>query len=564
MTRPPQRYLQQRVSRRQLLRAAGGTAAVLSLLPLTGCSGTGASRNGGGVATATSVPDRPDILNPGPPRRGGTFATSEAADFGTFDPHLGIALASAYFPRLYNVLVNQSATKPAYFYFDLASSYENPDAATFVFKVRPGVKVGPNDLGVPERDLDGEDVRVNLARIKSTPEANNYAFAHEYIDNVAVAGDAVTIRTTKPYAWFMNRIGLFFNTIAPRELLAGDLSRLTQRAAGAGPFRLISVAQGQRAVFQRNPNYYRKDRATGDQLPYVDGIDLRVIFDRSAAHTAFESGQLQRYVPGDAGEARSLAPTYVIARDPNFAFVSFTMNARQKPFDDPRVRRAFSRAINRQDYVDIIYGGDAKPDGLVHWPLGSYALDPRDLAKTYQPFDLQDAKRLVSAVGGIRVKMMYPADALIEEHNRHLPIFLGQMEAAGIQIDRDPQAFSTWVANYSKVQYQCSLALNQTYETPELPLGFHTAAGPLGDGSYVRGLGDPEIEAAVKKANETLDLNARIATVHEAQRVIYAKDPILLPLVTPYMYQAYWKTVRNIPYGVGTTSYFLNTFSLDR
>ena len=98
--------------------------------------------------------------------------------------------------------------------------------------------------------------------------------------------------------------------------------------------------------------------------------------------------------------------------------------------------------------------------------------------------------------------------------------------------------------------------------TPETPLGFHTLAGPLGDGSYVRGLGDPEIEAAVKKANETLDNQTRITAVHDAQKLIYSKDPITFPLVTPYDYSAFARTVHDYPSGIGTSAFLINTFWL--
>ncbi|MEX2247830.1 MAG: ABC transporter substrate-binding protein [Dehalococcoidia bacterium] len=561
-----QRFADMRVSRRRMLRALGSGAVAAGLIPIAGCSsdsgGTGESR--GARTSTTTTPDRPDLLNPGGiPRSGGTFITSEAAEFGTFDPHLGIALASAYFPRVYNVLVNQSATKPEFIYFDLASSLETPDEQTFIFHIRPGVKVTPNSLGVPERDLDAEDVRVNLDRISSLPAANNYAFVHDYIDSTVAEGDTVTIRTTSPYAWFLNRIGLFVNTIAPRELLTGDPARMAQQAAGAGPFVLASLREGEGGRFERNPNYYRTGESDGARLPYLDAIDLRVIVDRSTARTAFVSGQMHRYTPSDALEAQDLASKFVIQRDPNFSYIAFTMNPRQKPFDDPRVRRAFSRAIDRTQYADIIYGGEAKPDGLVHWSVGSYALDPDELATTYQPYDVEEARRLVEQVGGIRVRMMYPAETLLEEHDKHLPIFLEQMRAAGIQIDSEPQALPAWIDNYRAINYQCSLALNQFYETPEIPLGFHTLSGPLADGTYVQGLGDPEIEAAVKKSRETLDINERIQAVHDAQKIIYAKDPMMLPLVTPYTYQAYWDTVHDIPAGVGTTAYLLNTLWLD-
>lgn len=556
------RYANARVSRRTWLRGTATVAAAASAVALAGCGTSGTPA----VATPRSVSsrsDQPDILNPGgPARRGGTFVTANSASFGTFDPHLGVAVASAYFPRVYNVLVNQSATKPEFLYFDLAESFETPDDATYVFKIRPGVKVAPNSLGVPERDLDAEDVKANLTRLMTDAATNQYGFAHQNIDTVTVQGNTVAVKTKGPYAWFINRVGLFFDCIAPRELLAGDLTRLADKTAGAGPYRLISVTEGERARFERNPNYYRKDAATGAQLPYVDALDVRVVFERAAQRTAFLSGQIHAYMVGTGAEARTLGDV-PIARDPAFAFISFTMNPQRKPFDDPRVRRAISRAIDRSAYVRIVYGGDAQPNGLVQWPLGSYALTPQELETKYQPFNLADAKALVNAVGGIKFKMMFPANTSIQEHGQHLPIFIEQMRAAGIEVEQDGQDFGNWIDNYHGLKYDSSLALNQIYETPELPLAFHTTGGPFGDKSYIQGIGDAEIDAAVKKVNGTLTLAARIEAVHAAQKIIYSKDPAFFPLVSPYAYVAYSKVVKNIPAGVGSTNYLLNEYWMD-
>jgi peptide/nickel transport system substrate-binding protein len=543
-----------------MLRAAGGATAAAGAAFVLGCGGNGSTT---GEPTSASGAGGMEVLNAAnPPQRGGTLVTANAANFGTFDPHLGIAVASAYFPRVYNVLVNQSATKPEFMYLDLAESFEVPDDRTFIFKIRPGVRIAPNDLGVPERDMDGEDVRVTLERIANEPASTNYPFASQHIDSVTVDADRVTVRTKAPYAWFLNRIGLFLNTIVPRELLTGDLSRLQTNAVGAGPFRLSSVTEGEAARFERNPHYYRHDENGGAQLPYVDALEVRVIFDKATQRTAFQSGQVHLYMTGSGDEARSLADA-VVASDPAFNYISFTMNPARPPFNDERVRRAFSRAINRQPFADIVYGGDARPDGLVQWSLGAYALSDDELASTYQPHDPADARSLAEAVGGIRVKMMFPASTPILEHDQHLPIFLEQMREAGIEIEQDAQDFGAWVTNYQSLNYDSSLALNQTYETPELPLAFHTTGGPFGDKSYIQGIGDAEIDAAVEKTSRIMDTAERITAVHDAQRIIYAKDPMMLPLVTPYLYLAYRKDVRNIPTGIGTSAYLINTYWLE-
>ena len=239
------------------------------------------------------------------------------------------------------------------------------------------------------------------------------------------------------------------------------------------------------------------------------------------------------------------------------------MNPERAPFQDPRVRRAISRAINRQQFVDLIYGGDAQADGLVHWPLGSYALPADELETTYQPFDLEEAKRLVEEVGGIRFKMAYPATTTIWEHGQHLPIFVQQMQEAGIEVRGGPAGVRDVGIVVSRLNYDSSLALNQMYETPELPLLFHTTGGPFGDKTYLQGIGDAEIDEAVRTANTTLDQDARVQAVHDAQKLIYSKDPAFLPLVSPYQYTAYSQKLHNIPSGLGTTLYSLTDYWLE-
>jgi peptide/nickel transport system substrate-binding protein len=555
-----QRYANARMTRRRALQAMGGIAVSAGAMVVAGC---GDSNGSIGQNTATAGrSDEPDILNPlNPPVPGGTYITANSANFGSWDPHTGIQVASAYFPRMYNLLLSQSPTKPEFVYLDLAESYEIPDDLTYVFNLRPGVRIAPNAIGVPERDIDGEDVRVTFERIKADPLANQYSFASKYVDRVTVNGDSVAITTAEPYAWFLPRMSAYNNTVPPRELVT-EPGRFTDVGVGGGPYSLVSVTENDVARFTRNTNFYGRDaRNNNHPLPYIDELEVRVIFDRLPQQTAFGDGQIHQYW-AETGEEASLYDGYPVSRDPVFAFIAFTMNPRKEPFTDPRVRRAISRAINRQQYIDLIYGGDARPNGLVHWPLGTYALSDEDLASTYQPFNLDEARSLVEEVGGIRFKMMYPANTTIQEHGQHLSIFTQQMREANIQVEEVPLEFSNWITGYQKIDYDSSLALNQIYETPELPLLFHTTGGPFSDRTYIQGLGDPEIDAAVAKANVLLDAEERLTAVHDAQKLIYSKDPAFLPLVGPYLHMVYSKRLHNIPSGVGTTFYSLSDYWL--
>ncbi|MBI5289795.1 MAG: ABC transporter substrate-binding protein [Chloroflexi bacterium] len=559
------RILTTRVTRRRILRGAGVAGAAAGAIWIAGCSDGKTPVDGitplAGTPSAGD-PTKPDYANPlDPPIAGGRYQAVAPAPFDSFDPHRAVGASTAVFPRIYNVLVQQSAQRPQVSVFDLAESLENPDDVTWIFKIRPGVRIGPNDLGVPERDLDGDDAVATFERIKAIPEAPNGAFVKEFLAGVTAGGGAMTLTTTKPYAWLLSRVGNFVNTIPPRELIADEASiaKLLDRSAGAGPYRLASSSEGEAARLERNPSFYAKDSA-GTQLPYLEGIDIRTITDRSAWRTAFVNGQVHQYTAEGKAEIDALSSDFFVVKDPLAQFVPVAMNPEKPPFNDPRARRAVSRAINRQQFVDRIYSGDAKPNGLVHWPAGedSYAFSAQELEEL-QPFDVAEARSLVEALGGLKVKLVYPAATNVALHSSHVPIFVEQLKAANIDIDDSPLEFTAWLATYRSRDYEMSLGLTQVIETPEQPLNWHTSNGPLGDRSFGVGIGDPDIDKAIENTKTILDVDARVKAVRDAQKLIYAKDPTFLPLVSGYNYNAYSNKVHNLPAGIGATALFVHS-----
>lgn len=567
------KYALRRISRRRMLQSAGVAGAAAGAVWVVGCgssdnNNTSTPTGGNGETPgATSEPQ-------GTPVRGGRYQIGTEVDFDTFDPHLSIAGGVAYFPRLYNALMVQSPVKTDFVFNDMAESLEQPDDTTYVFKLRPGVKIAQNQLGVPERDMDANDVVASFQRIKDLPQSNAYAFVGQWVDSVTPSddGQTVTIKTPKPYGYFMLRIGSAINLIAPKELI-DDPDKMKQAAAGAGPFVLNpgNYTEGQGAKLDANTNYYRKDESNNNaQLPYINGMDIRIILDRSAQRTAFQSGQIDLYSAQNKAESDQLmgSGNYHLVRQPVFTFVSFTMNPTRKPWDDDRVRKAMLHAIDRQVYIDRIYQGEAKANGLVHWPLGDFAL-PQSELDDLQKYDPAESKKLLESAGltlPVDVKIMYPANTIIEEHNDHLPIFLQQMRDAGFNVQEDAQPFGTWLDNYTNIQYDASLALNQVYEYAEFNMDWQHSEGPARNNIYGIGVGKlyPEIDAAIDESKSVTDPEEFPKKVQEVQRQIYDVGPGFLPIVSPYSFTLYQPYVKNIPEGLGSTGLFLNNWWLEK
>ncbi|MCH8161956.1 MAG: hypothetical protein IIB88_08685, partial [Chloroflexi bacterium] len=233
----------------------------------------------------------------------------------------------------------------------------------------------------------------------------------------------------------------------------------------------------------------------------------------------------------------------------------------REPWTDDRIRKAALHALNRQQFVDLVVGeGGGRPNGLVHWPLGDFALSPEELEEL-QPYDPAESRKLIQAATGsdsIDINMIYPVSD-IQFHDSHLPIFLQQMSDAGFNIKEDPQDFTTWLGSYTNVDYDSSLSLNQIYETAEIPLDWHAAGGPQGDGNFAIGIGSifPEVEEAILASKAATEPEAQIEAVLNAQRVIYEKGPAFLPIMSWVGFTMYQPFVKNIPEGLGATGLYL-------
>ncbi|MCH8065633.1 MAG: hypothetical protein IIC90_07375, partial [Chloroflexi bacterium] len=149
-----QRVHDERISRRRLLGAAGMGAAGLAVA--AACGGGGNGSDSDGLPTRVS----------GDPQRGGRYKLAIAVNADTFAPHISIAGATAFFPRIYNVLINQSAVRPDFIFHDLADEFEAPEPGglEWIFHIRPGVTIAPNDICIPELDLDAEAPTVCFER----------------------------------------------------------------------------------------------------------------------------------------------------------------------------------------------------------------------------------------------------------------------------------------------------------------------------------------------------------------------------------------------------------------
>src|SRR6266852_6210568 len=377
-----------RLSRRDVLAAGLAAGATLSALPLRSPTALWGAEVG-------------------QPKRGGILRV-RGFDPPHFDPHLTIApFTQSTVSFVYSRLVRHKVgadVRPGTFIVepDLAERWEEVDDTTYIFHLRKGVK-WHNKPPVNGRELVAEDVKFTFDRFL-TETANVDRYILESVDRVEVV-DRYTVKflLKEPYVWLLDVLAnpRSMWLIAPEVVEKfGDLKQ-AEHAIGTGPFLLERYEPNVKTVFKRNPDYFLPGQ------PYVDSVEWLVVDDASAGLAMYRTGQL------DAGpwhwwavrqqDLEALKKTH-----PNLMYQDFLsivshaiyMRTDQAPFNDVRVRRAISHAIDRQGIIDAVFiRGALTPAvsrGLPEW---SPRIDELGAGAKYYQHDPKEAKRLLAEAG---------------------------------------------------------------------------------------------------------------------------------------------------------------------
>ena len=163
-----------------------------------------------------------------------------------------------------------------------------------------------------------------------------------------------------PTGYFLNLLAYFPTFPVPRHVVEQHGAAWTQAGniVTNGPFRLEDLKPNQSFTLSRNPSYHGR---FGGNVQHVEGCLLR---DRSVTLQMYEAGDLDVcglllwHAEMDRVRQRH-AGEYFSAPRPAIDYVGFDLS--RPPFDDPRVRRAFVHATDREMLADIVLRGNASP-----------------------------------------------------------------------------------------------------------------------------------------------------------------------------------------------------------
>ncbi len=327
---------------------------------------------------------------------------------------------------------------------ELAERWEvSPDARTFTFYLRKGLKFASLPP-VNGRELTSADVKWTYEYWTRTGQFKDkklqqglHDWMFEGLDRIDTPDpQTVAVRFSEPYAPFLAYASSDSNPIVPREIYERD-GHLKDTIVGTGPFQLDREASqpGSRWAWKKNPDFYEAGK------PYMDGINWLVVKDDAAAFAAFKARQLDmlgnsslELSMGDVEEMKKLVPDAVIHQHSAATPWHLFVNTRVAPLGDVRIRRAMSQAIDRDEFIKVLMGGQGR------W---GFALLPPDTftgeeVKQYIKYDPEASKRLVAEAGfpnGLELEATYPGKDYGEEYITGLQLLQAQLKKAGITLN---------------------------------------------------------------------------------------------------------------------------------
>ena len=375
------------VSRREFLKGAiaVGGAAVASVV-LAACGTPASPAPAGNTPAAPAPTSAPAVLKP---KSGGKMTWAIENDPVNLIPFGAISTSNQWGKEfMYDSLVEWDKdllVKPA-----LAESWETPDAKTWIWHLRKGVKFHDGN------EVTADDVKYSIDLQANPPPPGIKIAQYPSIVSTEVV-DKYTVKfnmqgpdpTVLGYlAWSR------YSAIIPKG--AYDKMNLVTTGIGTGPFKLVEYIANDHVTYTRNKDFWKQG------FPYLDDMVLKILPDENARVAALRAGQVDGCtVTPDTANSLKNDPNLVILKGLFSAprQLQLTIKGDGKPWNKKGVRQAMNLAINRQDIIDKVYAGQAVLTGPVTTSYGDWFIPPDELAAKFYKQDIAAAKKLMADNG---------------------------------------------------------------------------------------------------------------------------------------------------------------------
>jgi peptide/nickel transport system substrate-binding protein len=399
-----------------------------------------------------------------------------------------------------------------------------PDGLTVTIPVRTGITFAD---GTP---FDAEAVRTSLMRHLTHPESQRASEMGPITSITAPDASHVVISYEKPFAPITAALADRAGMILSPKALTEEGDDFGDHPVCVGPFKFVSRVPQTSITVERDPGYY--DAAD----VHLDTITYRIMSDANIRAANLRSGDVQvadTISPQDV-DALAKDPDLRVLQAPSLGYQSVWINVGNvdgvgkptKPINtpiakDPRIRLAFSHAIDRQTLVDTVFNNWFEPACSPIAPQTVYATDASNACPDFDP---AESRRLLTEAG---VKIPYHIELQVtnsQDQLRYAQALQASVVEGGFDLEIVPVEYSTLL----------DVQKNGTFEA--LALGWSGRIDPDGNTSRFlatgksanyAGFSSSTLDDLLSRASQTTDVAERASLYGRAVELLQKENPIV-------------------------------------
>ncbi len=304
-----------------------------------------------------------------------------------------------------------------------------------------------------------------------------------------------------------------------------------------GAYKLEKWEHNSTLSMVKNPEYYDQDSVKAEKLAF------HLQDDQNAIYASYRSGDLDFINSVPQEEIQKLLDTKELKIKPYVGTYFVCFNTEKEPFNDPKVRKAFSLAIDRNFIVNQVTGQGQEP-ATAYVPSGVYDAngaegdDFRTVGGDYYSINdedyeknIEEAKKLMEEAGYKDGEGFPQIDYLYNTDENHKAIAeaLQNMwqENLGVQVNLQNQDWNVFLKERKEGNYNIARhGWIADYNDPMSFIDMWLTGGGNNDAQYK----NPEFDKFVKAAKATSDPDERMENMHKAEDILIGEDNVVAPL----------------------------------
>ncbi|MDN4608060.1 glutathione ABC transporter substrate-binding protein [Sporosarcina highlanderae] len=462
---------------------------------------------------------------------GGDLVLAVLSDASSLDPAGSNDVPSSVVQaNIYETLVNRdddNSIVPG-----LAESWEAIDDTTYEFKLREGVKFHDGE------PFNAEAVKANLDRIRDKEVASPRFFLFEMITDVIVKDEhTVQIKTEYPFAPLLAHLSHNGGAmVSPKSIKAdyaamtGDVkagSVISLNPVGTGYFKFVSWTPGDEIKLARNDDYW------GDKA-HVDTVTFKVIPESAVRNADLQTGHVHIADPIQPNEVAGInSDSYARVNQKassSLAYLGF--NTEKEPFNDPKVRKAISMLINKEDISEGVYDGFGV---LAKGPLAPGIFGFNDKAKPIE-YNVEEAKKLLKEAG---YENGFKSSIWTNDNPQRQQIAVlvqNELKKVNVEVDIEVMEFGAYLEKTANGEHDMFI-LGWSNPTGDADYGmyalFHSSQkGNPGNRSFYE---NKEVDSLLEQGRRESDPDERIKIYNKIQEHLIEDAPMAYLIHTEYL-----------------------------